>query len=238
MSHCNLPRITHPVRKGATAIDAQTEKLRQKPARISYQKFRETAVANRCCGATIGEISERVIALARCEVKGTSPAAALEDVLSAIDGLPVHGLWHHSVPGELLLLCLRNAGYPIAEELIDEVVERGRLTPPGACGFLGPCGALVSAASAYAVLLGSTPVAFDRRERLLQFHARVAARLAELGGNRCCKKSTYTALDLAQEEFARLGYALPREEFAGRCRFFPDNETCDGHDCVYFPRKS
>lgn len=217
---------------------AQTEKPRQKPIRISYREFRETAVGSPCCGATIGEIAERVIALARSEVKGTAPAAALEDLLSAVEGLPVHGLWHHSVAGELLLICLQNAGYPIAEGLVDEVVERGRLMPAGACGFLGPCGALVSAASAYAILLGSTPVAADRRERLLQFHSRLAARLASLGGSRCCKKSTYAALELARDEFAKIGFELPHEEFVGRCKFFADNETCDGADCVYFPRKS
>ena len=219
-------------------MDAQTEKPRQKPIRISYQKFRETAVANPCCCVTIGEMAERVIALARSEVKATVPAAAMEALLGDVEGLPVHGLWHHSLPGEVLLLCLRNAGYPIGDDLLDEVVERGRLTSPGACGFLGPCGALVSAASAYAILLGSTPVASDRRERLLQFHARLAARLAGLGGNRCCKKSTYTALELSQDEFAKLGFELPREEFAGRCKFFADNETCDGADCVYFPQRS
>jgi len=217
---------------------AQIGKPRQKPIRIPYKELRETAVANPCCGGTVGEMAERVIALARSEVQGIAPAAALEDLLSAIEGLPVHGLWHHSVAGELLLICLRNAGYPISDELVEEVADRGRMIPPGACGFLGPCGALVSAASAYAVLLGSTPVAADRRERLLQFHSRLAARLASLGGNRCCKKSTYTALELAQDEFTKLGFELPREEFAGRCRFFADNETCDGAECEYFPRKS
>jgi hypothetical protein len=219
-------------------MDAQIEKPRQKPIRISYQEFRETALANPCCGRTIGDMAEQLALLARTGVKGTAPAAAFEELVGQVENLPVHGFWHHMLPGQILLLCLRNAGAPIQEELVDEVVERGRLTPPGSCAFLGPCGALVSVASACAVLLGSTPVASDRRERLLRFHSRLAARLADLGGNRCCKKSTYTALELAQQELAKLGYQLAREEFAGRCQFFADNETCDGADCVYFPRKS
>jgi hypothetical protein len=218
-------------------MDARVESRRRKPARISYREFREAALAGPCGDTTIGEMATRLVALARTEVTGTAPAAALEDLLAPIEGLPVHGFWHHALAGEILLLCLRNAGYPIAEELVDEVAERGWLTPAGSCGFLGPCGALVSASSAYAILLGSTPVAADRRERLLQFHARLAARLADLGGSRCCKKSTYTALALARDEFAKLGFELPREEFAGRCRFFADNETCDGAECEYFPRK-
>jgi hypothetical protein len=218
-------------------MSPQVTKPERRPVRVSYQGFREAAVAGPCCGRTVGEMAEQLVSLARSEVKSTAPASALEELLSQTEGLPVHGLWHHSLAGEILLLCLQNAGYPIGDELIDEVVERGRLIPAGACGFLGACGALISAASAYAVLLGSTPVAAERRERLLQFHARLAARLAELGGSRCCKKSSYTALELAQDEFAKLGFELPREQFAGRCKFFADNETCDGADCVYFPQR-
>lgn len=219
-------------------MDVHAQRHRQKPIRIPYQEFRETALSNPCCGRTIGEMADQLASLARTGVKGTAPAAAFEELVGRVEGLPVHGFWHHMLPGQILLLCLRNAGAPIQEELIDEVVERGRLVPPGSCGFLGPCGALVSAASAYATLLGSTPVATDRRERLLRFHARLATRLADLGGNRCCKKSTYTALELAQDEFAQLGFELRREGFAGRCQFFADNETCDGADCVYFPQGS
>jgi hypothetical protein len=214
------------------------EKVR-KPVNICYAEFQQAALANPCCsGSTIGEMAERVTTLARTTVSGSSPVTAMEDLLGAIEDLPVHGFWHHFLAGELLLLCLRNAGYPIGEELIDEVLARGRLTPPGACGFLGPCGALVSASAAYAMLLGSTPVASDRRERLLHLQAQLATRLANLGGNRCCKKSTYTALGLAQEEFTKLGYKFPREELTGRCKFFADNDTCDGDACEYFPRKS
>jgi hypothetical protein len=218
-------------------METRNRSAKEKPHRICYEEFRHTALANPCCGQTVGGMAEHLFQLARREVKGTAPAAAFEALLDQVQELPVHGFWHHALPGEILLLCLQQAGYPIAEELIEEIIERGRLSPPGTCGFLGPCGALVSAAAAYAMLLGSTPAAADRRERLLRFHARLAARLAELGGSRCCKKSSYTALDLAREEFANLGFGLPHEEFAGRCRFCADNETCDGAECVYFPGK-
>jgi hypothetical protein len=146
-------------------------------------------------------------------------------------------VWHHALIGEILLLCLRNAGREIDEDLIDEVIDRGRQIPGGACGFIGTCGALASAASAYAVLLGSTPVATEQRERLLEFASALARRLAEIGGSRCCKKSSYAAFEVARDEFCRLGYELPEETFEGRCRFFGSNETCDGERCVYFPRE-
>ena len=149
----------------------------------------------------------------------------------------MHGVWHHALVGEILLRCLQNAGHEITDGLIDEVVDRGRQIPGGSCGFLGVCGALSSAASAYSILLGSTPVATGQREKLIQLAAKLVARLAEIGGSRCCKKSSYAALEVARDEFAKLGFDLPEEEFAGRCPFFASNDTCDGVACVYFPRK-
>jgi len=165
------------------------------------------------------------------------PAAMLEEVLSQGAGTQVHGLWHHALIGEILLVCLRNAGHPITDDLINEVLDRGRQIPGGSCGFLGTCGALSSAASAYAILLGSTPVATEQREKLLEFSAKLIARLAEIGGSRCCKKSSYASLEVARDEFAKLGCELPQERFAGRCPFFAANDTCDGVACVYFPEE-
>ena len=81
------------------------------------------------------------------------------------------------------------------------------------------------------------PVAIRPREALLRFSARLVSRLAEIGGSRCCKKSSYAALELARDEFTKIGFELPGESFAGRCRFFASNDTCDGGDCPYFPRK-
>lgn len=215
----------------------QRVKKRRKPTHISYDEFREAALANSCCGQTIGSMAEHIVCLARDTIKNASPVYAFEELLSQIEGLPVHGFWHHMLPGQVLLSCLQNAGYQIAQELIDEAIERGRLTPPGSCGFLGPCGALVSATAAYSILLGSTPVATDRREKILKFYSQVAAQLAHLDGNRCCKKSSYVAFEVACEEFSKIGFDLPKEYFHGRCRYFSMNETCDGDTCVYFPTR-
>ena len=215
----------------------ETVKADRKLRRISYQDFRSAVEADACCAGTAGDSTTDLAVLVARQTGHTEPAAALDELLSQGEGTPVHGVWHHALVGEILLLCLRNAGYSISEELIDEVVDRGRQIPGGACGFLGACGALASAASAYAILLGSTPVATEPRERLLEFSAKLAARLAEIGGSRCCKKSSYAAFEVARDGFVELGFELPEEKFEGRCRFFAQNDTCDGVECVYFPKK-
>jgi hypothetical protein len=205
--------------------------------RLSYQQFRNAVSDDACCAGTGGDMATTLATLMARSLTETRPAQALDDLLSQGQATPVHGVWHHVLVGELLLVCLRNAGYRVSDDLIDEVIDRGRQIPGGSCGFLGACGALSSAASAYAILLGSTPVATKAREELLAFSARLSARLAEIGGSRCCKKSSYVALEIAAEELAKLGFELPEERFEGRCRFFASNDTCDGEACPYFPRK-
>ncbi|MFB3879778.1 MAG: DUF5714 domain-containing protein [Armatimonadota bacterium] len=205
--------------------------------RISYQDFRNAVTDDACCAGSGGDMATTLATLIARSVTGDKPAEALDDLLSQGEGTPVHGVWHHALIGELLLVCLRNAGHPVPDEIIDEVIDRGRQIPGGSCGFLGTCGALQSAASAYAILLGSTPVASGQRQKLLEFSSRLIARLAEIGGSRCCKKSSYVALELAREELAKVGFELPEERLEGRCRFFASNDTCDGEACPYYPRK-
>jgi len=216
---------------------SQHSRTSRKIRRLSYEQFRNAVTDDACCAGTGGDMATTLATLMARDLTETRPAEALDDLLSQGQGTPVHGVWHHALVGELLLVCLRNAGYRISDDLIDEVLDRGRQIPGGSCGFLGTCGALSSAASAYAILLGSTPVATKPREALLAFSARLVSRLSEIGGSRCCKKSSYVALETAREELAKLGFELPDERFEGRCRFFASNDTCDGETCPYFPRK-
>ena len=209
----------------------------RKVRRISYRDFRNAVTDDACCAGDGSDTTTTLATLVVRDFDGIRPAEMLEKLFAPGEGAPVNGVWHHAIIGEILFICLRNAGYPITDELIEEVIDRGRQIPGGSCGFVGTCGALSSVASAYAILLGSTPVAVVPRENLLAFSAKLLARLAEVGGGRCCKKSSYAALETARGEFAKLGFELPDEQFEGRCPFFSDNEACDGDDCIYFPRE-
>jgi hypothetical protein len=203
------------------------------PLYLPYEGFREI-MARTCPCSPAAAAAGEVIVLAR----GTAcrePAAAFDELLAGRDGFPVHGNYHHSVTGVLLLTCLRNAGYPISEEMLDDVEARGCLSPPGACAFVGTCGAISSVTAALAILLGATPFTSTPRNRLLEAAARLQARLAAAGGSRCCKKSSFIAILAGIEELARLGYSLPAERVEGHCRYFADNRTCDGAACPFFP---
>lgn len=210
-------------------------KLRKKLRHHSFEEFLSGDHSDSACVCSGGEAITELGSMAVKEMPGLKPAALLEELFTVNEGAPVHGVWHHVVVGEALLVCLKNSRYQITDELIDEVIYRGRQIPGGACGFLGVCGALVSAASAYAILLSSTPTADRMRPKALALSGELHQRLAELGGSRCCKKSTYMALDLAQQAMARDRFYLAKEKLEGRCLFHQNNETCDGAACPYYP---
>ena len=213
-------------------MKTRTRKTKSKLTHISYRDYRAGSNPAGCADPIASAVDELVDA---CRMsRGCAAAAMMEEGLTAREDLPVHGVWHHMLTGESLILALKNAGHPITEELVEEIVDRGKQIPRGSCGFMGTCGAITSAISTCALLTGATPAATGARARTLAFAAKLTARLAELSGSRCCKKSTYIALQLARDEFAALGFEFPAETYEGRCRFSARNETCDGLECLFY----
>ena len=61
------------------------------------------------------------------------------------------------------------------------------------------------------------------------------AALAALGGPRCCKRNSFTAIRAAAE-FTRehLGVAMDLPDRV-LCRYFPENQQCIRRACPYYP---
>lgn len=109
------------------------------------------------------------------------------------------------------------------------------MIPGGSCGFHGTCGAGTGLGIAVSIVTGSNPFHDDDRTKALEANGVVYKRIAELGGPRCCTLSTYTALNLAEGIFRKMGYEIPVSEVKSRCRAYPENGQCHGADCPYFP---
>jgi uncharacterized protein DUF5714 len=55
-------------------------------------------------------------------------------------------------------------------------------------------------------------------------------------GNRCCKRSTFSVLELATNYFNRaMGCSLEAPEERVRCPFTSKNKLCNGKACKYYP---
>jgi len=181
-----------------------------------------------CRSAVADELIERVAQTTR----ETNPASIAERMMAHPSFLP-SGPEHHGVPAAALLAALRNAGLVAAPAgRIAAVVQRTSDIPMGACGSRGDCGACISAGAAVASVLGADYRTGPERALVLHTTSRALARLAELGGVRCCKQAVYVAVEsaaavLAEARGLRLEIPPIRCAFAGR---LPE---CKGSECSY-----
>ena len=146
----------------------------------------------------------------------------------------MHGPEHHVMVGAVLLTAYRNSGGDIdLKEALEEMKERGSQIPGGVCGFWGCCGAGVSTGIYMCIVTGATPLAGCSWGLANRTTAKALEAIGELGGPRCCKRDTFTAIRKAAEMTAKeLGIEMdcPAEIV---CAFSEENQQCLKKACPY-----
>lgn len=147
----------------------------------------------------------------------------------------MHGNEHHVLVGAALLAAWHNCGGDIdLEKALKEIEQRGSQVPGGACGFWGACGAAISAGMFVSIVTGSTPL--KEREWGLSnlMTSEALQKIGTIGGPRCCKRNTYTAIRAAADFCARnLGIKMEMPEEIV-CTFNRQNRQCITLRCPYF----
>ena len=165
------------------------------------------------------------------------PQTLLEQVM-ALPQVHMHGPEHHAIVPCVLLTAFHNCGggNDLKEDL-SAALKRGGQVPGGACGYWGVCGAAAGAGIYMSVLTGSDPVnenAWPIPQRLV---ARCLNRIAQVGGPRCCKRSSRLCIHEAVLFTAELfGVDMPEAEV--RCTYMGENRECIGRSCPFFPVKA
>ena len=140
--------------------------------------------------------------------------------------------------------CSRNSfnekDFPSASDFFRAASMRGKKSLLLSClsentGFWGCCGAAVSAGMFYSIATGTTPLSGKSWGEANALTARCLQALAALGGPRCCKRNSFTAIRVAAE-FTRehLGVAIDLPDRV-LCRYFPENQQCIRRACPYYP---
>jgi len=148
----------------------------------------------------------------------------------------MHGPEHHGLVGAALLTACRNSGADIdLPSALQEMRRRGSQVPGGACGNWGCCGAAVSAGIFVSLLTGATPLKGEEWGLANRMTAAALEAIGALGGPRCCKRDSFTAVRAAaafvQTHFG-ITLQLPQEI---RCDFSCLNAQCIGSRCPYNP---
>ena len=182
------------------------------------------------CHARRGLEVIRAVCEASCE---RDPIVLMQQIM-ADPFLYMHGPEHHVLVGSALLTAYRNSGGALDwPDALDVMEERGRQVPGGACGFWGCCGAAVSAGIFVSIAVGATPLTGESWGLANRMTGLALTRIGALGGPRCCKRDSFTAV-LAAVGFSRehLGVSMETPEQVV-CTFSKENAQCLGRRCPY-----
>lgn len=169
-----------------------------------------------------------------------NPIVMMQDLM-ANPYIYMHGPEHHVLVGAVLLAAYKNCGGYQGkggqlefEKALEEMKERGSEYPGGACGIWGCCGAAVSAGIFMSIITKATPLSGKSWRLSNLMTSRALAAIAELGGPRCCKRDSFTAVKEAvvfmKENFA-IEMELPEKI---NCDYSKENAQCLKKYCPYY----
>ena len=145
----------------------------------------------------------------------------------------MHGPEHHVMVGAALLTAYKNAGGDIElRHALDEMMNRGKSVPGGACGFWGACGAGISAGMFVSIITQSTPLAVEPFGLSHLMTSKALGEIGAVGGPRCCKRDSYLSI-LAAIEFVKEHLGIEMEKTEIVCRHFAQNNQCIGKRCPF-----
>ncbi|MEK7812703.1 MAG: DUF5714 domain-containing protein, partial [Candidatus Desantisbacteria bacterium] len=108
---------------------------------------------------------------------------------------------HHPMIAGVLVTAYKNLTGKIGDDEIREAIKRGHTIPGGYCGLYGTDGAAIACGIAVAVILKATPLSDTERIIANMMTSRALSAIANHRGSRCCKRSTWTALETAIQYF-------------------------------------
>ena len=170
--------------------------------------------------------------------QGRSPFDAALKVMEDAN-FPMHNFAHHYlVPAVLLTAVYVKQNIPEEKFFHDlQAVEaRAKNVLPAFCGFYGACGAAVGCGIFMSVWTGTTPLSKDSWSLCNRSTAGALAAMADMGGPRCCKRNTFTALRFMKSYLLRqmsLEIDLPEKI---KCEFSRFNKECLESDCPYYEK--
>ena len=147
----------------------------------------------------------------------------------------MHGPEHHFLVPAVLLTAYFNLKQQkgMKTRKVKEARRRAQNIVGGSCGFHGACGAAIGVGLFVSLVTEATPMSREEWRLCNTATAQALSRIAARGGPRCCKRSSFLALESAAAfSAAHLGQSLPIRPVL--CSFFPFNHECRHVDCKYF----
>ena len=169
--------------------------------------------------------------------KSRNPIEIMQKIM-ADPYIYMHGPEHHVMAGAALLAAYHNSGGEVdLDWALAEMKERGGQVPGGVCGFWGCCGAGVSTGIYMSIITKATPLSGKSWGLSNRMTSRALNAIGEIGGPRCCKRDTFTAVkEAVQMTKEELGIEMELPEKI-ECGFHVENQQCLRGKCPYHPKE-
>jgi hypothetical protein len=150
--------------------------------------------------------------------------------------IPMHGPEHHAMIAAVLVTAHKNLTGKATDDDIKEAIRRGASVPGGYCGLFGADGAAIASGIALSIIMKATPLSDYERRTANMMTSRALAAIAVNSGMRCCKRSTYAAIESAVQYFKEvLGAELDHIPVSRlKCEHSHRNKQCSYADCRYY----
>ena len=173
-----------------------------------------------------------------CADDGTADPMANLRMLTSPSKADMNGPVHHAaVPFALITAVWKSDPFFDLESYLREAYSRATQVPMAACGYWGCCGAAIGAGIFCSVVTRTGPLTRGKRYGNANgMTSAVLARIAEVGGPRCCKRNSAIAVSVASSLSGEyVGTELHCSEY--RCGREKDNPECIGTRCPFILRK-
>lgn len=148
--------------------------------------------------------------------------------------LHMHGPEYHSIVPAVLVSAYGNITNNKDIPAIKEAISRGKPIFGGICGTHGACGAGIGVGIAYSIIHQVTPYSKEDRGEANRLTAEALLAISKLGGPRCCKRESITAIETAKKNLAVF---KDSGKVQYQCIQFAGNNMCLTNDCPFYPNK-
>eukprot|EP00771_Trimastix_marina_P004219 gnl/Trimastix_PCT/965.p1 GENE.gnl/Trimastix_PCT/965~~gnl/Trimastix_PCT/965.p1 ORF type:complete len:269 (-),score=23.57 gnl/Trimastix_PCT/965:38-844(-) len=139
-----------------------------------------------------------------CKTSTTTDPIEIASLLMNHPQIAMHGPEHHALVPACIVASYRNAYGNVTDEQIEDAAQRGIKIPGGNCGFGCACAAPLTVGIAYSVLNKVTPLSGAAWGEGNFVTGKALQLCGMRGGPRCCKRNTYSSLQVARRVL-RLG---------------------------------
>ncbi len=180
--------------------------------------------------------AEGIITKLCVQNSGIDPIA-LADKIMQHEAIKMHGPEHHFMVPAVLLACY----YTQLEQVekipaaLEKARQRASHVPGSFCGTNGACGAGIGTGVFLSVATQATPLSTDSWRYANATTAKSLLSIAQMGGPRCCKRDSYSALQTgisAAQEYL----SVELESSEPQCGIFHNNKECTETACPYYPK--